>query len=222
MRPIPGKITGFRSRIINALIDCIEDRTPLPSATISHEWTPSGTRSHVKATQYTSETYPRLWDLLNLTATSFDIRGMFYGSGDQLVQWASGWGDWNDGDFTTQSDQDPNYRFSTPTITSNAYQFIFLRADVTAWGGTCQVTLSHHSDWWSIPAPGGTVVSEVKPLWQIPWVATSGGVAAHINEAGIMDLRDSPHFWIGRNWGGGDIGGLYVNGGVVTDIAPVP
>jgi hypothetical protein len=41
---IPNKIRGFRSKSINALIDCVAALYPLPSATIRREFTTQGVR----------------------------------------------------------------------------------------------------------------------------------------------------------------------------------
>lgn len=44
---IPRKITGYRSKSINALIDCVKILYPLPSATIRREFTTGGVRLNV-------------------------------------------------------------------------------------------------------------------------------------------------------------------------------
>lgn len=44
MNRIPRKITGYRSKSINALIDCVKMLYPLPTATIRREFTTTGVR----------------------------------------------------------------------------------------------------------------------------------------------------------------------------------
>jgi len=48
-RQLPKRIAGFRSRVINAIIDYLESLTPLDSGTVWHSWTPVGVVSHAKA-----------------------------------------------------------------------------------------------------------------------------------------------------------------------------
>ena len=61
MSPVtwPERITGFRSGVINAIIDAMESLRPIPSPTVRHEWRSDGTVSHA-AGEAAQDLFP--WD----------------------------------------------------------------------------------------------------------------------------------------------------------------
>lgn len=46
--PIPDRISGFRSTVINGLIDFCESLRPIKSATVWPEWRPDGVAQHAQ------------------------------------------------------------------------------------------------------------------------------------------------------------------------------
>ena len=58
----PERISGFRSRVINDIIDALDSLRPLPSRTVRHTWRSDGLMAHASAGYGEKETR-QSWDL---------------------------------------------------------------------------------------------------------------------------------------------------------------
>jgi hypothetical protein len=47
-RPLPDRVSGFRSRAINGILDYLVSLRPIDTRTVRHAWTPHGIASHAR------------------------------------------------------------------------------------------------------------------------------------------------------------------------------
>ena len=163
--PMPDRITGFRSRAINGILDYLDSLRPLGTATVRHVWTSAGVMSYAGQGGATSG-YLALFDLYALTATTLKVRGT---TADKVLCVAGVWvvvvgGTWE--------------LDAAITISANAY--IYLNITRSATGATATLETA-------AALPDGDDNEEKWVLWYIPWVTD------HIDTANILDYRCAPH-----------------------------
>lgn len=92
----PERISGFRSGVINALIDAVDSLRPVDTATVKHEWRSDGTAAHARRPPAASREFPfgplYSFGLLPLTATTVKVYAGYlhiHGRGSYLASTAT-------------------------------------------------------------------------------------------------------------------------------------
>lgn len=164
--PLPDRVSGFRSGVINGILDYLESLRPRPSATARPEWRPDGVAYNV-AREMTPTWRPMaLFDLYDVGTTTLKVRG----TGDDKTACIAGvWTAVVGGGEELDAD-----------ITLSASAYLYLLLTRTPGGGTATLEQSP-------TLPDGDDDAEAVVLYYVPWDTD------HIDRRNIIDYRAAPH-----------------------------
>jgi len=82
-RQLPDRIAGFRSGVINGILDYLESLRPVDTRSVWHSWTPSGVQSHATSAgdrpaasmPFDVDSYNRDTNVLTLVVGDIEIHG---------------------------------------------------------------------------------------------------------------------------------------------------
>jgi hypothetical protein len=82
-RQLPDRIAGFRSGVINGILDYLESLRPVDTRSVWHSWTPSGVQSHATSAgdrpaasmPFDVDSYNRDTNVVTLIAGDIEIHG---------------------------------------------------------------------------------------------------------------------------------------------------
>jgi hypothetical protein len=164
---MPDRVSGFRSRAINGILDYLDSLRPISSRTVRHEWRPDGIVSH--AADGGGMPPPRmLFDLYEIGPASVKLRGTG-GRTAKLFCLRGVWLDITGGTYNLDTAID---------LSAKSSGYLCLLVTRTDPGGTCTIEHAAGDD-----PPDGDDDTEYLPLWYIP---ISGGA---IVRSGIEDWR---------------------------------
>jgi len=88
MQYLPTKITGFRSTVINAIIDYIDSLKPIRSDGLKHRWTPHGIAYEVNPSYSDDSSVGWLFDV-SVSGTQITVeKGFYFIQGVKRVDYA--------------------------------------------------------------------------------------------------------------------------------------
>ncbi|MBM4094187.1 MAG: hypothetical protein FJ276_32990 [Planctomycetes bacterium] len=169
--PLPNRISGYRSRVVNGILDYIESLRPISTPSVWHEWRPGGVASHARDQSVVPARY--LFDLYEIGEASVKVRGTG-GRASPTKKLFCLRGTWlavTGGTYEFDTDID---------LSAKASGYLCIDVTRTNEGGTA--TLEHHE---GANPPDGDEDNEYFPLWYIPIASNL------IVRSGIEDWRNT-------------------------------
>ena len=194
MMRVPEKVRGYRSAVINALIDCVRQLQPLSSATISQTSSLDGTKSEVRRQRKLETKIRQPFDLYFLSNNHWQIECPFPAAWLGCFPIMSGDGifSYNYPDTTTNLSlidarggiAPTRWVFDSGTISDDTKQCVYLAIQFSVPDPTTPTIEAVAAA--SFPTSGShNPNTEYVPLWYFPWVDSQ------IDVTEIWDLRTS-------------------------------
>lgn len=170
---IPDRISGYRSRVINGILDYLESLRPIDTRTVRHVWRSDGTETHATTGGGAYVPYRRLWDIIGAgddwlklyLCPQINYAGACVGGAYIATGYEAGIGIDEHLTMTDSSVLRAAYYGATAT----------LKIGVTACGSGTGLEVPADANW-------------IWPLWYVPWVTPDGGGDKVMGVP--IDLRD--------------------------------